>query len=114
MAKKGENMTTQTEVSKGLKFVWGARLRFQVEGSKLRAEGSKLWAEGDKLRAEGSKLRAEGDKLWAEGDKLRAEGGKLWAEAVIEFVGNVKLEWKYVESKDAYSCTLEDGTVFEP
>ena len=93
MAKKGENMTTQTEVSKGLKFVWGVRLRFQAEGSKLRAEG---------------------DKLWAEGDKLRAEGGKLWAEAVIEFVGNVKLEWKYVESKDAYSCTLEDGTVFEP
>jgi hypothetical protein len=70
----------------GLKFVWNIR----------------------------AKLRAEGNKLWAEGNKLWAEGNKLWAEAVIEAYGNIKLEWKYVESKNDYSCTLETGEVFEP
>ena len=75
--------------------------------AKLRAEGHKLWAEGDKLRAEGDKLRAEGAKLWA-------EGVKLWAEAIIEIKGNIKLEYKYVSSKDDYECHLETGEVFKP
>lgn len=47
------------------------------------------------------RLHAEGDKLWAEGDKL-------WAEAILEFVGNIKLEWR--DGK----CILETGDIFEP
>jgi hypothetical protein len=61
---------------------------------KLLAEGTKLWAEG-------AKLRAEGDKLWA-------EGNKLWAESIIEFCGNVKMEWK----SDG-SCAVEGVGLFE-
>ena len=53
-------------------------------------------------------------KLRAEGDKLRAEGAKLWAEGIIEAYGNIKIEWKWIEEKGDYSCTLETGEVFEP
>lgn len=53
-------------------------------------------------------------KLRAEGDKLRAEGDKLWAETIIEFCGNIKIEWTWIEEKNDYSCKLEDGTVFKP
>ena len=52
-----------------------------------------IWNIRIKLSAEGNKLSAEGDKLWAEGDKLWAEGAKLWAEGILEFVGNVAIEW---------------------
>ena len=67
-----------------------------------------------KLYAEGSKLRAEGSKLYAEGSKLYAEGSKLWAETIIEFCGNIKLEWKRIDDKKSNSCTLETGDVFLP
>ena len=59
------------------------------------------------------KLRAEGDKLCAEGNKLCAEGDKLWAETILEFCGNIKLEWKnYNSIKQSYECHLETGDVF--
>ena len=102
------------ETKKILQFNWSIRLKLWAEGDKLRAEGSKLWAEGNKLWAEGNKLSAEGDKLWAEGSKLRAEGDKLWAETIIEFCGNIKLEWKWNEKKQDSSCILENGEVFNP
>jgi hypothetical protein len=116
------------EIKKILQFNWGLRLKLYAEGGKLRAEGGKLYAEGGKLRAEGNKLRAEGDKLyaegdklyaegdklWAEGDKLWAEGDKLWAETILEFCGNIKMEWKnWNEEKQNYDCELEDGTLFK-
>ena len=75
------------ETIKILKFNWGLRTRLYAEANKLRAEGSKLYAEGN---------------------KLRAEGNKLWAETILEFCGNIRLEWK----SDA-ECHLEDGTVFK-
>ena len=127
-----EKIITQKSV---LQFHWGIRLKLWAESDKLRAEGDKLWAEIDKLRAEGDKLRAEGDKLLAESDKLRAEGDKLlaegdklraesdklraegdklWAECILEFVGNVKLEWKWIESKNGSSCEVEGVGLFEP
>ena len=91
----------KTENKLWLDFIWKVRLR-------LRAEGDKLWAEGNKLRA-------EGDKLCAEGDKLRAEGDKLWAEAILEFYGNIKMEWKdYCFKKKDSECHLETGEVFYP
>ena len=31
--------------------------------------------------------------LYDEGSRLWAEGSKLWAEAILEFVGNVAIEW---------------------
>jgi hypothetical protein len=81
------------EIKKILQFNWGLRL---------------------KLRAEGGKLRAEGNKLRAEGDKLYAEGDKLWAETILEFCGNIKMEWKnWNEEKQNYDCELEDGTLFK-
>ena len=82
------------ETKKILQFNWGIRI--------------KLWAEG-------GKLRAEGNKLWAEGSKLQAEGDKLWAETIIEFCGNIKLEWKnWNNEKEDYECWLENGEVFKP
>ena len=60
------------------------------------------------------KLLAEGNKLWAEGDKLRAEGNKLWAETILEFCGNIKIEWIWDKNKNDYSCKLENGEVFNP
>ena len=103
---KSGRLTAETK--KILQFNWGLRVQ-------LRAEGDKLWAEGDKLWAEGNKLRAEGNKLRAEGDKLRAEGNKLWAETILEFCGNIKLEWKnYNDEKKDYECHLENGEVFKP
>ena len=45
--------------------------------------------------------------------KLRAEGDKLWAETILEFCGNIKLEWKnYNSIKQSYECHLETGDVF--
>ena len=94
-----KNLSSETK--KILKFNWGIRLRFL--------------AEGDKLQAEGDKLQAEGSKLWAEGSKLRAEGDKLWAETIIEFCGNIKMEWKnYDIKKQDYECHLENGEIFKP
>ena len=61
-----------------------------------------------------NKLQAEGNKLQAEGNKLRAEGDRLWAETILEFCGNIKLEWIYYSDKNAYSCKLENGEVFNP
>ena len=86
-----KNLSSETK--KILKFNWGIRLRFLAEGNKLQAEGNKL-------RAEGSKLRAEGDKLWA--------------ETIIEFCGNIKMEWKnYNIKKQDYECHLENGEIFK-
>ena len=52
-------------------------------------------------------------KLRAEGNKLCAEGDKLWAETILEFCGNIKLEWKnYNSIKQSYECHLETGDVF--
>ena len=102
------------ETKKILQFNWKIRIGLRAEGDKLRAEGDKLRAEGNKLWAEGDKLWAEGDKLRAEGDKLRAEGDKLWAETILEFCGNIKLEWIFIEKKIDYSCKLENGEVFNP
>ena len=101
------------EIKKILEFNWRIRIKLRAEGNKLCAEGDKLRAEGDKLCAEGNKLCAEGDKLCAEGDKLCAEGDKLWAETILEFCGNIKLEWKnYNSIKQSYECHLETGDVF--
>ena len=52
--------------------------------------------------------------IWGVRLKLRAEGAKLWAEGIIEAYGNIKIEWKWIEEKGDYSCTLETGEVFEP
>lgn len=100
-----------------LKTIWMMRLKLLADGNKLRAEGNKLWAEGDKLLADGYKLRADGYKLWAEGDKLRAEGNKLraegdklWAEGIIEFYGNIKIEWK--SKSGVNGCELENGEFY--
>ena len=116
------------ETRKILEFNWKLRQKLHAEGKKLwaegdklRAEGKKLYAESDKLHAEGSKLLAEANKLLAEAnrlrseaDKLRAEADKLWAETIIEFCGNIKLEWKFIIDKQSDSCTLETGDVFLP
>ena len=67
-----------------------------------------------KLRAKGDKLRAEGNKLRDEGDKLRDEGDKLWAEAVLEFCGNITMQWVQRDGKDGCACLLENGETFEP
>ena len=88
------------ETKKILQFNWGLRI--------------KLRAEADKLRAEADKLRAEADKLWAEANKLWAEANKLWAETILEFCGNIKLEWIWISDKNDYSCKLENGEVFNP
>mgnify|MGYP001619475647 CR=1 FL=1 len=96
-----------TETKKILNFNWKKRLEFLAKGDKLRAEGSKF-------HAESSKFHAEGSKLWAKGDKLHAEGDKLWAETILEFCGNIKLEWIYIKNKDDYSCKLENGEIFNP
>lgn len=75
------------ETLKILQFNWGIRL---------------------KLRAEGNKLRAEGNKFWAEGDGF-------WAETILEFCGNIKMEWKnWNEEKNDYECHLEGGEIFRP
>ena len=81
-------MSTELKNEKtiSLNFIWGVRLKLRAEGDKLRAEGAKLWA----------------------------EGAKLWAEGIIEAYGNIKIEWKWIEEKGDYSCTLETGEVFEP
>ena len=77
------------------------------ERNKLRAEGNKLWAEG-------YKLWAEGNKLWAEGNKLRAEGEILFLAAVLEVYGNIPLEWKKWNRKNAsYECHLSNGEVYD-
>ena len=82
--------------------------KFYVKGWKLRAERKKLYANG-------SKIRAEVDKIWAEGDNLRAEADKIWTEAILEYYGNIKMEWKnYCFEKDDYECHLETGEVFCP
>ncbi len=99
-------MTVKTKPV-SLEFSWKKRAKLRAEGDKLRAEGAKLLAEGDNLWAEGAKLLAEGAKLLAEGDNL-------WAESIIEIKGNIKIEWKYVESKSDHECHLETGEVFKP
>ena len=78
---------------------------------KLSKETRKILEFNWKLR---QKLHAEGDKLYAKGDKLYAKGDKLWAETIIEFCGNIKLEWKFINDKQSDSCTLETGDVFLP
>lgn len=70
----------------------------------------KLWADGYKLWAEGDKLRADGDKLWADGYRLLAEGNKLWADGIIEFYGNIKIEWKI--KSGVSGCELENGDFY--
>ena len=60
------------------------------------------------------KLCAEGSRLCAEGNKLYAEGSKLWAETILEFCGNIKLEWKNWKDNKGYECHLETGDVFKP
>jgi len=109
------------ETKKILNFNWNVRLKLYAEGDKLYAEGDKLYAKGKKLWAEGNKLYAEGDKLYAEGynlhaegNKLYAEGSKLWAETILEFCGNIKLEWKNWKDNKGYECHLETGDVFKP
>jgi uncharacterized coiled-coil DUF342 family protein len=109
------------ETKKILQFKWGLRLKLRAEGDNLRAEGDKLWAESNKLRAEGdnlraesNRLRAEANKLWAKGYKLQVMADKFWLETVLEFCGNIKLEWKWIPEKQDSSCELEDGTVFNP
>ena len=106
--------------NKKILATWKERNKLRAEGNKLIAKRNKLWAKGDKLWAEGDKLRAEGYKLMAEGDKLRAESNKLRAEgeilflaAVLEVYGNIPLEWKKWNRKNAsYECHLSNGEVY--
>ena len=101
-------MKQTVAVLESLNSAWGKRL-------KLYEEGNKLWAEGYKLGDEGNKLCDKGYKLLAEGYKLRAEGRKLWAEAILEFCGNIELEWKnYDEESNSFECHLGNGMIFKP
>ena len=75
-------------------------------------KSGRLTAETKKILQFNWGLRVQ---LRAEGDKLRAEGNKLWAETILEFCGNIKLEWKnYNDEKKDYECHLENGEVFKP
>ena len=71
------------------------------------------WNKRISLYAEGDKLWAEGNKLYAEGSKLRAEGDKLWAEAILEFYGNITLEWIWNSKTLQNDCKLENGDLYE-
>lgn len=40
-----------------------------------------------------------------------AEGVKLLAETILEFIGNIKLEWKYINGSQ--ECHLETSDIFK-
>ena len=108
-------MEQTVAVLESLNSAWGKRLKLCEKGYKLWDEGNKLWYEGRKLQAEGDMLRAKGYKLCAEGDMFRAEGRKLWAEAILEFCGNIKIDWKnYHKEFNSFECHLGNGMIFKP
>ena len=82
--------------------LWRSRWRHRCRRGSWQwcAATTGLIAEVDNLWAEGAKLRAEGAKLWAEGDKL-------WAEGVIQFCGNITIEWT------STGCKLGNGLEFK-
>ena len=47
-------------------------------------------------------------KLYSEGNKLHAEGDIIWLNSVIEWYGNIQLEWISTQK-----CKLENGDTYE-
>lgn len=78
---------------------WEERLKLQIEGNKLYAEGNKLHVEGNKLCSKGFELHVESDRLWA--------------KAILETYGNIILKWKNWNKKyQSCECHLENDEVY--
>lgn len=108
-----------------LQEAWEKRKPMWAEGSKLIEEGNKLWKEIASMPATGalrasvwhslSEMSKEAAEKVFHGYALRCEADGIWNDSLTEIVGaKAKVVWTYDATKQAYSCTLEHGEVFEP